>query len=308
MQNAIPSSQPIVSSLSQEIALWQKHIANQLNSQLPAADLEPQSLHRAMRYAALNGGKRIRPILVYLTGQAFGASVKDLDSAALAVELIHCYSLVHDDLPAMDDDDLRRGKPTCHIQFDQATAILAGDALHTQAFEELSSANFSEKAEPQQLAMLSLLAKASGSLGMGGGQAIDLASTNQAISLETLENMHRMKTGALIKASVLLGAMCAGKIAPSEHQLLSDYAEAIGLAFQVQDDILDIESDTETLGKPQGSDQEKAKNTYPALLGLKGSKQKLDDLLQLALHALEKLPYNTATLAQLAQFITQRRH
>ncbi|NVJ67353.1 MAG: (2E,6E)-farnesyl diphosphate synthase [Gammaproteobacteria bacterium] len=294
--------------LEQVISHWQSHIESLLTQALPSEDTQPQSLHQAMRYAALNGGKRIRPILVYLVGQAFGANSQDLDAAALSVELIHCYSLVHDDLPAMDDDDLRRGKPTCHIKFDESTAILAGDALHTQAFEVLADADLSDRAKSQQLAMIKLLAKASGSLGMGGGQAIDLASTNKTIDLATLENMHRMKTGALIKASVLLGAMAAGKLEPHEKQHLSDYADAIGLAFQVQDDILDIESDTATLGKPQGSDQEKDKNTYPALLGLDGSKQKLQDLLQLALQALDKLPYNTATLAQLAHFISHRRH
>ncbi len=295
-------------SLEQEIIHWQQHIEQLLDQRLPTENTQPTSLHKAMRYAALNGGKRIRPILVYITGQALGASISDLNAAALAVELIHCYSLVHDDLPAMDDDDLRRGKPTCHIQFNEATAILAGDALHTQAFEELASAKLSEQAQSQQLAMLSLLAQASGSMGMGGGQAIDLASTNQNIDLAMLENMHRMKTGALIKASVLLGAMVAGDIEQAHHKALSQYADAIGLAFQVQDDILDIESDTETLGKPQGSDLAKDKNTYPALLGLEGSKQKLQDLLQLALQALDQLPYNTANLAELAHFISHRRH
>ncbi len=293
---------------NQIIEQWQQRIHQLIAETLPNAEQEPKELHQAMRYAALNGGKKVRPILVYLTGLAFGAKQSDLDTAALAVELIHCYSLVHDDLPAMDDDDLRRGKPTCHIEFGEATAILAGDALHTQAFEVLADAKLTEKAQPQQMTMLALLAKASGSLGMGGGQAIDLASTNKAIDLATLENMHRMKTGALIKASVMLGALCAGSIKPEEIVLLEEYADSIGLAFQVQDDILDIESDTETLGKPQGSDIENDKNTYPALLGLEGSKQKLQDLLALALQALDKLPYNTATLAQLAQYITQRRH
>lgn len=260
-----------------------------------------------MRYSALNGGKRVRPLLVYLTGMALGAKTEDLDNAAVAVEMIHCYSLIHDDLPAMDDDDLRRGQPTCHIKFDEATAILAGDALHTQAFEVLSEA-LSPQAAPQQLDMIRFLARASGSLGMGGGQAIDLETTNKRIDINTLENMHRMKTGALIKASVLLGAYCAGKIGDQDRQSLEQYADAIGLAFQVQDDILDIESDTETLGKPQGSDLAKQKNTYPALLGLDGSKQKLQDLLQLALQALSKLPYNTEPLADLARYINNRQY
>ncbi len=304
----INTSTLTIDGFAAEINQWQQRIERIIANSLPSDSIEPHNLHQAMRYSALNGGKRVRPLLVYLTGLAFNAKLEDLDQAALAVELIHCYSLVHDDLPAMDDDDLRRGKATCHIEFDEATAILAGDALHTLAFEILSASKFSNLAQPQQLSMLSLLAQASGSLGMGGGQAIDLASTNKTIDLPMLENMHRMKTGALIKASVLLGALCAGSIEPSEQALLEEYADTIGLAFQVQDDILDIESDTETLGKPQGSDQEKDKNTYPALIGIDGSKQKLQDLLSLALQALDKLPYNTANLAQLAHFITQRRH
>lgn len=295
-------------SIEQQLTQWQQEFEVLLDARLVNQKTEPKELHQAMRYAALNGGKRIRPILVYLTGLALDAKRSDLDAAAIAVELVHCYSLVHDDLPAMDDDDLRRGKPTCHIQFGEATAILAGDALHTQAFQELASAQLSTTASEQQLAMISLLASASGSLGMGGGQAIDLDSTNKVISVETLENMHRMKTGALIKASVLLGAMMSGNINDEHHQALSQYADAIGLAFQVKDDILDIESDTETLGKPQGSDQDNAKNTYPALLGLAGSKQKLQDLFHLALQALDKLPYNTASLAQLAQYVINRQH
>ncbi|WP_195758386.1 (2E,6E)-farnesyl diphosphate synthase [Kangiella sp. HZ709] len=302
------TSIPTTDGFAEEINHWQTRIESIIADSLPSDNIEPHNLHLAMRYSALNGGKRVRPLLVYLTGLAFNAKLEDLDQTALAVELIHCYSLVHDDLPAMDDDDLRRGKATCHIEFDEASAILAGDALHTLAFEILSAPKFTNSAKSQQLSMLSLLAKASGSLGMGGGQAIDLASTNKTIDLATLENMHRMKTGALIKASVLLGALCAGSIKPFEQVLLEEYADAIGLAFQVQDDILDIESDTETLGKPQGSDQEKDKNTYPALIGIDGSKQKLQDLLSLALQALDKLPYNTANLAQLALFITQRRH
>ena len=292
--------------VTEQLHHWQQRIHQLLESRLPKVDQEPIRLHQAMQYSALNGGKRIRPLLVYLTGSALGAKQQDMDQAALAVELIHCYSLVHDDLPAMDDDDLRRGKPTCHIQYDEATAILAGDALHTLAFELLSDDVFSTKAKGQQLAMIQHLATASGSLGMGGGQAIDLESTNNSIELHTLENMHRMKTGALIKASVLLGALCAGPVSSTTQASLEQYADAIGLAFQVKDDILDIESDTQTLGKPQGSDVEKQKNTYPALLGLAGSKQKLEDLLIQSLQALDDLPYNTDALAELANFIVKR--
>lgn len=293
---------------SQQQQYWQERLEAQLLEHLPLAETAPTKLHQAMRYSALNGGKRVRPLLVYLTGLALGANTDDLDKTAVAVEMIHCYSLIHDDLPAMDDDDLRRGQPTCHVKFDEATAILAGDALHTQAFEVLATTDFSAVATSQQTKMIALLAKASGSLGMGGGQAIDLESTNKIIDINTLENMHRMKTGALIKASVLLGAYCAGEISNHDREALEQYADAIGLAFQVQDDILDIESDTETLGKPQGSDLAKQKNTYPALLGLDGSKQKLQDLLQLALQALGKLPYNTEPLADLARYINNRQY
>ena len=294
-------------TIENHLQQWQTQVAQLLETRLPQADSMPHTLHQAMRYGALNGGKRIRPILVYATGEALGANRDDLNAPALAVELIHCYSLVHDDLPAMDDDELRRGQPTCHIQFNEATAILAGDALHTQAFQELSSFEFSPQAQPQQIEMIRILAEASGSQGMGGGQAIDLESTQKAIDLAMLENMHRMKTGALIKASILLGALCAGPLKPKERQALSDFADAIGLAFQVKDDILDIESDTQTLGKPQGSDVAKDKSTYPALLGLEGSRQKLTDLLQLALQALAELPYNTQLLADLAEFIVHRK-
>ncbi|MBV34008.1 MAG: (2E,6E)-farnesyl diphosphate synthase [Rickettsiales bacterium] len=294
-------------TIENHLQQWQSQVAQLLETRLPQAETMPHTLHQAMRYGALNGGKRIRPILVYAVGEALGANIDDLNAPALAVELIHCYSLVHDDLPAMDDDDLRRGQPTCHIEFNEATAILAGDALHTQAFQELSSFEFSSQAQPQQLEMIRILAEASGSQGMGGGQAIDLESTQKAIDLAILENMHRMKTGALIKASVLLGALCAGPLKQKERQALNDFADAIGLAFQVKDDILDIESDTETLGKPQGSDLAKDKSTYPALLGIEGSRRKLTDLLQLALQALAELPYNTQLLADLAEFIVHRK-
>jgi farnesyl diphosphate synthase len=294
-------------TIENHLQQWQSQVAQLLETRLPQPETMPHTLHQAMRYGALNGGKRVRPILVYAVGEALGANIDDLNAPALAVELIHCYSLVHDDLPAMDDDDLRRGKPTCHIEFNEATAILAGDALHTQAFQELSSFEFSPQAQPQQLEMISILAEASGSQGMGGGQAIDLESTQKAIDLAMLENMHRMKTGALIKASVLLGALCAGPLKQKERQALNDFADAIGLAFQVKDDILDIESDTETLGKPQGSDLAKDKSTYPALLGIEGSRRKLTDLLQLALQALAELPYNTQLLADLAKFIVHRK-
>ncbi len=277
-----------------------------LSQVIPSERTAPERLHRAMRYSALNPGKRMRPLLVYATGQMVNASIEELDGAAIAVELIHAYSLVHDDLPCMDDDDLRRGLPTCHIQFNEATAVLAGDALQTLAFQTLLTHPMSQVTAEQKLNMLNLLATASGSLGMGGGQAIDLEATGQSLTLTQLENMHRMKTGALIQASVLLGYYSSGKSCPDELDALKQYSDAIGLAFQIKDDILDIESDTETLGKPQGSDIAAAKVTYPALLGLEGAKQHAQQQFALALEALGKLPYNTQLLQEFAQHIIER--
>jgi farnesyl diphosphate synthase len=289
-----------------------QHRTNQLLDQyLPSSELTPSILHQAMRYSALNPGKRIRPALVYATGEMLAAESIDLEGAAIAVELIHAYSLIHDDLPCMDDDNLRRGIPTCHIQFDEATAVLAGDALQTLAFEILTTQPQSNLADDKKLLMLTELCKASGSQGMGGGQAIDLLMTNNLITnnksdIATLESMHRMKTGALINASVKLGYLASA----CEDQVilthLKTYSSCLGLAFQIKDDILDIESDTQTLGKPQGSDLDKNKLTFPALLGLDGAKQRADELVSIALEALDKIPLNTDRLADFANYIVTR--
>jgi farnesyl diphosphate synthase len=279
-----------------------------LEQWLPREQQSPSRLHQAMRYSALNPGKRIRPALVYATGEMLAAEAENLDRAAAAVELIHAYSLIHDDLPCMDDDDLRRGIPTCHIKFDEATAVLAGDALQTLAFEILSATPATNLSEYKQLQMLRTLCKASGSLGMGGGQAIDLIMTNQVSNIATLESMHKMKTGALIKASVKLGFLasdCEDQVIATH---LDTYSECLGLAFQIRDDILDIESDTETLGKPQGSDVEMNKSTFPALLGLDGAKTRAEELVERALESLERIPLNSDKLADFAQFIVTRRH
>ncbi len=277
-----------------------------LDEHLPGSQLSPQSLHQAMRYSALNPGKRIRPALVYATGEMLAAETSNLDMPALAVELIHAYSLIHDDLPCMDDDDLRRGIPTCHIQFNEATAVLAGDALQTLAFEILSLQPQSNLADDKKLLMLTELCQASGSMGMGGGQAIDLLVTNSQSDLATLEAMHRMKTGALINASVKLGYLASA----CEDQVvlthLNTYSRCLGLAFQIRDDILDIESDTQTLGKPQGSDLEKNKLTFPALLGMDGAKQRADELVSRALEALDRIPLNSDRLADFASYIVTR--
>jgi len=286
----------------------QHKINRLLDSYLPVDDLSPQRLHQAMRYSALNPGKRVRPALVYATGEMLAAEDVNLAPAAVAVELIHAYSLIHDDLPCMDDDDLRRGIPTCHIKFDEATAVLAGDALQTLAFEILSEQKQSSLSDHKKLLMLHNLCKASGSVGMGGGQAIDLLMTNQVSEIETLESMHQMKTGALINASVRLGFLAS----PCEDQVilthLNTYSRCLGLAFQITDDILDIESDTETLGKPQGSDVEKNKSTFPALLGLEGAKQRANELISRSLEALDRIPLNSDNLADFATYVITRKN
>ncbi|CAI0726416.1 MULTISPECIES: (2E,6E)-farnesyl diphosphate synthase [Serratia] len=263
----------------------------------------------AMRHGALLGGKRLRPFLVYTTGQMFGVSLNNLDAPAAAVECIHAYSLIHDDLPAMDDDDLRRGQPTCHIKFGEANAILAGDALQTLAFSILADADMPDVALRDRLAMVSELATASGVAGMCGGQSLDLEAEDQQVGLEALEQIHRHKTGALIRAAVRLGALAAGEPGRAALPQLDRYAAAIGLAFQVQDDILDVVGETEKIGKRQGADQQHGKSTYPALLGLDSAKAKAWDLYQEALAALDTLAaqsYNTAPLRALASFIIER--
>lgn len=266
-------------------------------------------LVEAMHYGALLGGKRLRPYLVYATGEMFGVADVALDAPAAAVECIHAYSLMHDDLPAMDDDDLRRGQPTCHIKFGEANAILAGDALQTLAFSILSDAPMPGVEIAYRLAMIKELAIASGVAGMCGGQALDLEAEGKQVSLEELEQIHRHKTGALILAAVRLGALSAGEAGKKALPLLERYAECIGLAFQVQDDILDVIGDTATLGKRQGADQQLGKSTYPALLGLENAKTKAWDLYQESLRALEGLAsqsLDTTALEALASYIIQR--
>ncbi len=287
---------------------WRSVIEGNLYQWLPDPQSVPQRLHQAMHYSALAGGKRLRPMLVYATGLSLGAHESDLSGPASAIEFIHVYSLIHDDLPAMDDDELRRGKPTCHIAFDEATAILAGDALQTLAFEVLTKCKFSQKAEPQRLAMIRALAESSGTLGMGGGQALDLEATGKKLTIEALSNLHRMKTGALIRTAVRLGALVAGHCQPSQLQQLDKFASNIGLAFQIQDDILDVEGTTETLGKPQGSDIDANKATYPSLLGLAQAKIRAKTLVEESLQALSALPYNTDTLSSFAKLVIERNH
>ncbi|MBD1572345.1 (2E,6E)-farnesyl diphosphate synthase [Vibrio sp. S17_S38] len=290
------------------LAEYQDRNNQQLNAWLDRIPYQQQTLTQAMRYGLLLGGKRARPFLVYITGQMLGLNVESLDTPASAIECIHAYSLIHDDLPAMDDDELRRGKATCHIEFDEATAILTGDALQTLAFTILSEGDLSEVSEPQRIRLIQELARASGSLGMCMGQSLDLEAENRSVALEELENIHRNKTGALIKCAIRMGALSAGDKGMDVLPQLDKYADAVGLAFQVHDDILDVISDTETLGKPQGSDQNLNKSTYPALLGLEGAQQKAQNLLQEALLALQAIPYNTRLLEEFARYAVERSH
>ncbi|MEY8213491.1 MAG: (2E,6E)-farnesyl diphosphate synthase [Colwellia sp.] len=288
--------------------LLQTRINHFLELKLANLAINDEKLHQAMSYGLLIGGKRMRPYLAYITGEVLGANRADIDGVAGALECIHAYSLLHDDLPAMDDDDLRRGKPTCHKAFDEATAILAGDALQTLAFDILANHKFSTEIIPKQLTLVRQLVNASGYQGMCGGQALDLAATDKTVSLDTLESLHSLKTGALLEASVLMAAECAMDISEQSKLTLKEYAQLIGLAYQVQDDIIDITSTQEQLGKPQGSDVAANKSTYPALLGLQGAQQKADNLFQQALQALARLPYNTQALADFATFIVKRSH
>ncbi|UTZ40500.1 (2E,6E)-farnesyl diphosphate synthase [Vibrio campbellii] len=294
--------------MQETLTSYQQRNNQQLNQWLEQLPHQEQPLIQAMKYGLLLGGKRVRPFLVYITGQMLGCKPEDLDTPASAIECIHAYSLIHDDLPAMDDDDLRRGQLTCHIKFDEATAILTGDALQTLAFTILAEGELNPNAENQRIKMVQALAQASGAGGMCLGQALDLGAENRRVSLADLEEIHRNKTGALINCAVKLGALAAGEKGLEVLPHLERYSKAIGLAFQVQDDILDIISDTETLGKPQGSDQELNKSTYPSLLGLEGAMEKAHTLLQEALQALEAIPYNTQLLEEFARYVIERKN
>ena len=289
--------------ISPALQAYQTRIEAVLERVLPSVEILPQRLHTAMRYSVLNGGKRMRPLLVYATGESLGLAPEMLDLPAAAIELIHVYSLIHDDLPAMDDDALRRGKPSCHCAYDEATAILAGDALQALAFQLLAQADEPISAQ-QRLRMIQQLSIASGSRGMVGGQAIDLAAVGQALTELELEQMHIHKTGALIRSSVLLAAYTAPDLAERQLIQLDHYAKCLGLAFQVQDDILDIESDTQTLGKTRGADAAAGKPTYPSVMGMSAAKRKLDELYLEAVAALEGL--NAPLLLEIAEFTVKR--
>ncbi|WP_409420781.1 (2E,6E)-farnesyl diphosphate synthase [Pseudaeromonas sp. ZJS20] len=287
---------------------YRQRVDGQLQAQLNALPELAPRLKAAMSHGLLLGGKRVRPFLVYAVGRMLGIADEVLDAPAAAIECIHAYSLIHDDLPAMDDDDLRRGHPTVHKAFDEASAVLAGDALQTLAFSLLTDGPMSGITPAQRLAMVSALAKASGYLGMCGGQALDLAAEGQRVPLAQLEQIHRHKTGALIECAVTLGALCQAEMTPATLMALQRYASAIGLAFQVQDDILDIVGDTQTLGKPQGSDLALDKSTYPSLLGLEAAQALARQLHDQALSALAELPYDTHILHAFADYIVERNH
>ena len=292
-----------------EFLLFSQHrVENALQEILPDTSRAPSKLHQAMHYSVLGTGKRIRPMLVYAAGQALDVSLEKLNAPACSVELIHAYSLVHDDLPAMDDDDLRRGRPTCHIKFGEATAILAGDALQTLAFHILAKDTSGQFSDSVKLRMLEQLAFASGSRGMCGGQALDLDAVGKDLDIVLLENMHIHKTGALIRASVKLGAYAADTPDDDRLKRLDHYAKCIGLAFQIHDDILDVEGDTEILGKTQGKDAANDKPTYPGLLGLDGAREKAQLLRQDALDQLSVFGQNADPLRGLADYIVSRKH
>ncbi|MGI1669494.1 MAG: polyprenyl synthetase family protein [Neptuniibacter sp.] len=288
-----------------QLGSYQESVDSFLKQCIDDQSIAPQ-LQDAMLYSLFNGGKRVRPALVYIVNKMLGGSLEQADSAAAAIECIHSYSLVHDDLPAMDDDDLRRGKPTCHIAYDEPTAILVGDALQCLAFELIS--NDTGLNADTRIRLIQMLAKASGHQGMVVGQAFDLRNVGKPLTLEQLEAMHQHKTGALLKCAVLIGAVVSEQVSDQQLQHLQQYADAIGLAFQVQDDILDIEGDSSVIGKPQGSDLEKEKPTYPALLGLEGAKLKLQQLHETAISALEPFGEGADELKALADFIVQRDH
>jgi geranylgeranyl pyrophosphate synthase len=286
---------------------YQSRIEGVLAAVLPAADQVPQRLHAAQRYSVLGGGKRLRPLLVYSTGEALGIPVATLDIPAAAVELIHSYSLVHDDLPAMDNDDLRRGQPTTHRAFDEGTAILVGDALQVLAFTILAQKRADDLSCAAQLKMIQILGSASGTAGMAGGQALDLGAVGRVLDLQELEAMHRLKTGALIRASVLLAAACAPDLSVLEWDALDGYAQDIGLAFQIQDDILDVEGSTKDLGKTIGADAARAKPTYPSILGLEPAKARAQDLKHRACRRLAALGDRAEVLVWLASYVVDRR-
>jgi farnesyl diphosphate synthase len=279
-----------------------------LDSRLPPPDVVPTRLHEAMRYSVLGGGKRIRPALLFATARTLGLAEGEVEAAACAVELIHVYSLVHDDLPAMDDDDLRRGRPTCHKAFDEATAVLVGDALQPLAFQLLARDPALPASAAVRLRLIELLCEASGTFGMAGGQAIDLQAQGQRPGIDQVEDMHARKTGAIIRASVLMAAECVPTLDPRRHAALDEFAVSIGLAFQIQDDLLDVLGDVSTLGKATGADRERDKPTHPSIIGIEASQERVNLLHDRALAALDSFGERAAPLRSLADWLLSRRY
>jgi len=299
----MPQTEPKPSSSL--LDCWREHFEVQLERSLPADNSQPVRLHQAMRYSALAGGKRIRPLLVYASGHALGTPPKALDRLACSLELIHAYSLIHDDLPAMDDDDWRRGRATCHLAFDEATAILAGDALQALAFEQLALIPAANPAI--SLRLMQMLAVACGSAGMAGGQMLDLNAKGKLISLAELEHIHAQKTGALISLAVS-GPAIFGQAPKQQLLALSEFGQCLGLGFQIRDDILDVTGESSKTGKPSHADAARNQPTFPALIGLQASEERANSVLKLALAALEHIPGDTAPLLELAHHMIQRDH
>jgi len=291
-----------------QLEAWRQRMEEALAKRLPPATEIPARLHEAMRYAVLGGGKRIRPALLFATARTLGLTEDEVEAAACAIELIHVYSLVHDDLPAMDNDDLRRGRPTCHKAYDEATAILVGDALQPLAFQLLARDPALPAAPAIRLRLIDLLSEASGTFGMAGGQAIDLEVQGKQLEIAQVEDMHARKTGAVIRASVLMAAECAPQLATHLYAALTRFATAIGLAFQIQDDLLDLIGDVSTLGKATGADREHAKPTHPAVIGIAASQERVHLLHNQALDALVPFGERAAPLRSLAHWLLSRRH
>jgi farnesyl diphosphate synthase len=293
-------------SFARQLEAWRLRMEQALEKRLPAAELVPTRLHEAMRYSVLGGGKRIRPALLFATAQTLGLREEEVEAAACAIELIHVYSLVHDDLPAMDDDDLRRGRPTCHRAYDEATAILVGDALQPLAFHLLARDPALPSDAAVRLRLIELLTEASGTFGMAGGQAIDLEVQGKQLDIAAVEDMHARKTGAVIRASVLMAAECAPNLPAPLYAALTRFATAIGLAFQIQDDLLDVLGDVSTLGKATGADREHAKPTHPTVIGIEASQERVHLLHDQALDALLPFGERAAPLRSLAHWLLSR--
>ena len=308
MKSALAAAPPAsnLTGFPELLKSWQARMELALAQRLPDPHLVPARLHEAMRYSVLGGGKRIRPALVFATARTLGLTESEVESVACAIEFVHVYSLVHDDLPAMDDDDLRRGRPTCHKAFDEATAILTGDALQSLAFQVLACDPTLTASPATRLRLIELLGEASGTFGMAGGQAIDLAAQGRQLNITEIEEMHARKTGALIRASVLMGATCVPSLESRLYQALAGFVDPIGLAFQIQDDLLDVLGDVTTLGKAVGADSERAKPTHPSVLGVTASQERVRLLHGQALQSLEPFGVRAEPLRALAGWLLAR--